>query len=48
MKSKHGDKMETDELPTAEELFRRGWQQMLDGELLPISELWDGIDVDKE
>ena len=31
----------TEELPTAAESFRLGWQEMLDGDTRPIDELWD-------
>ena len=33
-------------LPSAEESFRRGWQEALNGEVHPISELWVGIDAE--
>ena len=39
-------KME-DELDSAEESFRQGWKEMLAGDTRPISELWDGIDVER-
>ena len=32
-------------LKPAEESFRQGWQEALNGETLPISELWNGIDA---
>jgi len=28
----------------AEESFKQGWKEALRGEIIPISELWDGID----
>jgi len=33
-------------LPSAEESFRRGWQEAQNGEVHPISELWVGIDAE--
>ncbi len=33
-------------LPSAEESFRRGWQEVQNGEVHPISELWVGIDTE--
>lgn len=33
-------------LPSAEESFRRGWQEVQNGEVHPISELWVGIDAE--
>jgi len=32
-------------LPTAEESFREGWQDVVDGKTHPIETLWDGIDA---
>jgi len=32
-------------LPTAEESFREGWQDVVDGKTQPIETLWDGIDA---
>lgn len=32
-------------LKSAEESFLQGWQETLDNETLPISELWEGIDA---
>ncbi|MBD2149772.1 hypothetical protein H6F44_06480 [Pseudanabaena sp. FACHB-1277] len=34
------------ELEPAVESFRRGWDDVMNGRTKPISELWDGIDVD--
>ncbi|PZU92638.1 MAG: hypothetical protein DCE90_17895 [Pseudanabaena sp.] len=34
------------ELEPAIESFRRGWDDVMNGRTKPISELWDGIDVD--
>ncbi len=34
------------ELEPAIESFRRGWDDVMNGRTRPISELWDGIDVD--
>ena len=34
------------ELDTAEESFRQGWKEMLNGETRPISELWNNINVE--
>ncbi len=31
-------------LPTAQESFREGWTDVLDGNTHPIETLWDGID----
>ena len=39
--------LEDNELPPAEEAFRIGWQEMLDGKLRPISEIWNDIDINK-
>lgn len=33
-------------LKTAEESFRRGWEEALRSETHPISELWEGIDAE--
>ena len=33
-------------LDTAVECFQRGWDDAMNGRTHPISELWDGIDVD--
>lgn len=33
-------------LKPAEESFRQGWREAMQGETLPVSELWDGIDVE--
>ena len=32
-------------LKPAENSFRQGWQEAMDGETMPIDELWDGIDA---
>ncbi len=32
-------------LKTAEESFRQGWQEALQGEKRPVAELWDDIDA---
>lgn len=32
-------------LPSAEDSFRQGWQEVLKGETQPISELWEDIDA---
>jgi hypothetical protein len=34
------------ELEPAIESFRRGWDDVMNGRTKPISELWEGIDVD--
>lgn len=34
------------ELEPAVESFRRGWDDVMNGRTKPISELWEGIDVD--
>lgn len=31
-------------LKSAEESYRQGWQEALRGEVLPVAELWAGID----
>lgn len=33
------------ELKPAADSFRRGWQEAQQGETLPVSELWNGIDA---
>jgi len=33
-------------LKPAEDSFRQGWKESMAGETLPVSELWNGIDVD--
>lgn len=33
-------------LKPAEESFRQGWQEAMNGETLPVDELWIGIDVE--
>jgi len=33
-----------DELPSAVECFRQGWEDVLQGNIVPIDQLWDGID----
>ena len=32
-------------LKTAEASFRQGWQEALDGDTRPVSELWDDLDA---
>jgi hypothetical protein len=32
-------------LKPAEESFRQGWKEAMQGETLPVSELWEGIDA---
>ena len=32
------------ELPSAIECFRRGWEDVLRGNTVPLDQLWDGID----
>jgi hypothetical protein len=32
-----------DELPSAVECFRLGWEDMLKGNTIPLDQLWDGI-----
>ena len=36
------------ELEPAVESFRRGWDDVMNGRTKPISELWDGIDVEEQ
>ena len=33
-------------LKSAEDSFRQGWQEAMEGESLPISDLWVGIDAE--
>ncbi len=33
-------------LQPAEESFRKGWQEAMAGETIPVSQLWDGIDAE--
>ena len=33
-------------LKPAEESFRQGWQEAMNGETMPVSELWAGIDAE--
>jgi hypothetical protein len=33
-------------LPPAVESFRQGWHDAMTGNTLPVSQLWDGIDVE--
>jgi hypothetical protein len=33
-------------LPSAESSFRQGWQEAMTGNTIPISQLWDGIDLE--
>lgn len=32
-------------LKPAKESFRQGWQEALDGEVLPVADLWTGIEA---
>jgi hypothetical protein len=34
------------DIKNAEESFRQGWKEALEGDTYPISELWDGIDAE--
>ncbi|MEY3305840.1 MAG: hypothetical protein ACK5RE_07420 [Pseudanabaena sp.] len=46
-KSQNPPSQETyQELEPTIESFRRGWDDVMNGRTRPISELWDGIDVD--
>lgn len=36
----------SEKLEPAVESFRRGWDDVMNGRTRPITELWDGIDVD--
>jgi hypothetical protein len=36
---------ETVTLKPAELSFRQGWEEAMNGELLPIDELWEGVDA---
>ena len=33
-------------LQTAEESFRKGWQEAVAGQTRPVTELWEGIDAE--
>ena len=33
-------------LPAAEESFRQGWSEAVEGQVQPLSELWEGIDAE--
>ncbi len=33
-------------LPSAEESFRQGWQEALQEETHPVSQLWEGVDAE--
>jgi len=33
-------------LKPAEDSFRQGWKEAMKGETRPVSELWDGVDVE--
>jgi len=33
-------------LKPAEASFRKGWREVLAGETMPVSELWEGIDAE--
>lgn len=33
-------------LPSAEQSFKEGWQDVMAGNTKPIDSLWDGIDAD--
>lgn len=33
-------------LKSAEDSFRQGWKEAMDGQTIPVSELWDGIDAE--
>ena len=33
-------------LPSAEESFRKGWKEMIDGATRPLSELWEDLDAE--
>jgi hypothetical protein len=36
---------ETVTLKPAELSFRQGWQEAVSGEVLPVDQLWDGVDA---
>ena len=38
--------IEEDTLPSAEESFREGWKDVMEGRTHPIETLWDGIDTE--
>lgn len=33
-------------LKSAEDRFWQGWKEAMDGQTIPVSELWDGIDAE--
>ena len=33
-------------LKLAEDSFRQGWKETMEGQTIPVSELWDGIDAE--
>ena len=33
-------------LPSAEDVFLQGWKDAIDGNTIPLEELWDGIDAE--
>lgn len=35
-----------DDTDFSSESFRQSWQQAINGQTLPLSQLWEGIDVD--
>jgi hypothetical protein len=35
-----------DELEFSSDRFRQSWQQAMTGQTLPLSQLWEGVDVD--
>ena len=37
---------EEQELSSPQESFRQGWQDVIQGNTIPVSQLWDGIDAD--
>ena len=41
-----GDEPEDDSIETIREGLHQGWQEALTGKTRPISQLWEGMDVD--
>ncbi|MBW4622195.1 MAG: hypothetical protein KME17_22930 [Cyanosarcina radialis HA8281-LM2] len=40
------DELEEDSIETIREGLDRGWQEVLTGKTRPVSQLWEGMDVD--
>ena len=42
--SREGQGSEEVDLPSAIECFRRGWEDVLSGNTVPLEQLWDGVE----